>query len=560
MRGMYNHVGQDDVGYNHRIIGKVPLAIIVLSLVTVGCILLLNDADTSSAEDPPTSGDCGTDLHWTYTTGSPNTLTISGDGTTMTDYGVGVGATAPWYAHKDSIGRIVFETTNLKNIGNNAFAEFGWLENVSLPNTVTTIGNSAFYENNFLVEITIPDSVVTIGNDAFSRTYLIEIVIPDSVTTIGSGAFEGCSHLESVVIGKSVTTIGNLAFDECPILTELTINSTDVGEGWFMDMTNITTVEFGDTVTTIGGEAFSGCSAINSITLPDSLTSIGAHAFKGCTNLPPVEIPGKVTSIGNGAFQDCVKLESINIPDSVTYIGFNAFDGCVKVGWVAIGNSVGTIGDLAFPHPLCFDDTAVTDPVAMRGLRFDINADKDKFVNIGVDLAIGERTHTYNGTQHTVVEDSDHYTVENCTAKDAGDYKAKITTSPGYRLVWTDSDGKHDQAVCEFVWTVAPKVISITWGETVFKYDGKSHVPTATAAGLIEGDTCDITVSGSQTAFGKHTATATSLSNGNYALPDDATCGFTINAPEFIAPSITIGVVAICLIALVFTFVGRSKN
>ena len=76
MNGRPHHVGLDassfgEEGKHHlHIPGKITFALLALSLVTVGCILLLNDADTSSAAES-----CGDNLVFEYTD-SDHTLTI----------------------------------------------------------------------------------------------------------------------------------------------------------------------------------------------------------------------------------------------------------------------------------------------------------------------------------------------------------------------------------------------------------------------------------------------------------------------------------------------------
>ena len=68
---------------------------------------------------------------------------------------------------------------------------------------------------------------------------------------------------------------------------------------------------------------------------------------------------------------------------------------------------------------------------------------------------------------------------------------------------------------------VEPKIISIAWGEqTVFPYDGKEHVPTATADGLLNNDECELVVTGAAVNPGNYTATVTGLSNTNYKQPE----------------------------------------
>ena len=76
--------------------------------------------------------------------------------------------------------------------------------------------------------------------------------------------------------------------------------------------------------------------------------------------------------------------------------------------------------------------------------------------------------------------------------------------------------------------TVHPKEVGLTWGTTEFTYDGREHVPTATATGLVGNDKCTVTVVGAQTDAGNYTATASALSNANYELPADNTTSFYI--------------------------------
>lgn len=73
-----------------------------------------------------------------------------------------------------------------------------------------------------LQEIEIPNTVTTIGDYAFHNAQGIKsIVIPDSVTSIGNSAFYYCENLENVTIGNSVTSIGWNVFYQCNSLTNI---------------------------------------------------------------------------------------------------------------------------------------------------------------------------------------------------------------------------------------------------------------------------------------------------------------------------------------------------
>jgi hypothetical protein len=52
---------------------------------------------------------------------------------------------------------------------------------------------------------------------------LQNITIPNSVTSIGKGAFYGCESLQSIDIPSSVTSIGDNAFLGCSSLQNLSI-------------------------------------------------------------------------------------------------------------------------------------------------------------------------------------------------------------------------------------------------------------------------------------------------------------------------------------------------
>lgn len=75
--------------------------------------------------------------------------------------------------------------------------------------------------------------------------------------------------------------------------------------------------------------------------------------------------------------------------------------------------------------------------------------------------------------------------------------------------------------------TIAPKSIGVAWGTTEFTYNGSAQKPTATATGLVEGDSLTLTVTGAQTNAGDYTATVAAFEQGNYKLESTSTA-FTI--------------------------------
>ena len=236
-----------------------------------------------------------------------------------------VGPQTHFYTSDDMIGGHMFDSTILQQ--------------VLLPESVTSIGEYAFSDCTSLTSITIPNGVTSIGEYAFSDcTSLTSINIPDGVTSIGSYAFYGCSFLTLINIPNGVTSIDN-AFYNCSSLTSITIpDSVTSIDGSFHGCSSLTSINIPDGVTGIGNHTFYGCSSLTSINIPDGVTSIGESAFRDCSSLTSINIPDGVTSIEGNAFRDCSSLPSINIPDGVIEISDYAFENCSSLTEVYISD------------------------------------------------------------------------------------------------------------------------------------------------------------------------------------------------------------------------------
>ncbi len=90
--------------------------------------------------------------------------------------------------------------------------------------------------------------------------------------------------------------------------------------------------------------------------------------------------------------------------------------------------------------------------------------------------------------------------------------------------------------------TIVPRELQLTWGDTDFVYNGNEQAPTATVNGLQKNDQCNVIVAGAQINAGTYTATA-SLSNDNYKLPADNTTQFTIDKTDVsdVIPPVPVG-------------------
>ena len=217
---------------------------------------------------------------------------------------------------------------------------------ITIPSTVVDIQDKAFAKVMGLNSLTFTsnDNLQSIGDYAFYGTSLENVSIPDSVTSIGKGAFSGWNGtgnigdenpgqpgthtLTSVSFGSAqdaslLTTLGSKAFSKQPI-TSIVLPDGLTSLGY-----DIATYEF-DLGNRLSGDlgAFSGCDRLTSITWPrvPGLNAVGG--FDGCTSLTADTIsglPSWVTRIDDCAFYDCPGLDDVTVPRTVESIGGRAF-------------------------------------------------------------------------------------------------------------------------------------------------------------------------------------------------------------------------------------------
>ena len=243
---------------------------------------------------------------------------------------------------------------------------------------VTTIRENAFKGKcKELDNIMIPEGVTSIGDFAFAENQLTSVTIPSSISSIGTHAFSNC-QLKNVIFLGGVTSIGNFAFTYNQ-LTELTIhgNVSSIGNSAFT-YNQLTELTIHGNVSSIGSDAFSGYSLINtafavnqlkSVTIYGNVSSIGFRAFSH-NQLTDVNIHGKVTSIGDSAFSEN-KLKYVTFLDHVNSIGSGAFSFNSLIE-ITIPGSVSTIGDTAF-HSNELKNVIILDGVVSIGTRAFVN-------------------------------------------------------------------------------------------------------------------------------------------------------------------------------------------
>ena len=240
----------------------------------------------------PTDNVCGDDMTWAYdeTTGL---LMISGNGE-MYDYlskdeNRNVISVSPW--GELPFTGVVFEG-NITGIGEGAFMNCMSLQQLELPDTVTSIGKYLCTYCPALTSVKLPEQVSEFDMEAAFRncSSLTAVKIPEGKTDIGAYAFQNCTALERVEIPSGLTAIGSYAFNGCSSLTDFVIPYT---------------------LTSLGGSAFYGCENLTSVVIPGSISTIPVNCFRSCTLLKTVKLPVSVTTVDANAFYACDSMTDV---------------------------------------------------------------------------------------------------------------------------------------------------------------------------------------------------------------------------------------------------------
>ncbi len=261
------------------------------------------------------------------------------------------------------------------SIGERAFMNCNSLMQIVMPDSVTDVGGAVFYGCEKLTSVTLsnnitslPSFIITINNikDVYgffgSCASLEEIDIPDSVTSFGEEVFRGCASLTEIDIPDNITSIGEHAFAFCRALTGVTIGNgvTSIERRAFYECSALIKIDIPDNVTAIAYGAFQSCAALTEVTIGNGVTSIAEGAFWYSNALAAINVKENNTAYASldGILYNKAKTEilfipkliegTITIPQGITTIDELAFSNMSLVTEIIIPDSVTEIGDGAF--------------------------------------------------------------------------------------------------------------------------------------------------------------------------------------------------------------------
>ncbi len=179
----------------------------------------------------------------------------------------------------------------------------------------------------------IPEGVERIGNYAFAdNKYIEELVLPTSLKEIGVSAFEGCSNLKKI----------NFSSDLCGV--------KKIASRAFYNNTSLSEIEFNQNMIEIGDYAFS-LSSITKLDMSKSnITDIKDYAFSDCSNLTDILFSNKLENLGKNSLAGLVGLTKISLPQSLKKIEEDCFLGTVNITEVKLNQSLDKYNDIKFEN------------------------------------------------------------------------------------------------------------------------------------------------------------------------------------------------------------------
>ena len=260
---------------------------------------------------------------------------------------------------------VEFGNANLENIDNYAFYNCDKLENIVLPNTVSSIGRYAFYNCAMMNRIDISATMNYIGTTAFFGTNSIKVYfeadqLPENLEDDWDKGIAGYflqareyvsnDEWEYIITGNNTVSLVRYKGNK----SELNLETIDgyvvekIGAQCFYDNDTLTSVTLGSELKEIGNYAFYGCDGIKTLKLPKSIGKIDDYAFADSQITITLPEDSSLMSIGAYAFNNNVT-ESLILPDSVITIGEGAFfESKLRTCEIGTNSKLNDIGTLAF--------------------------------------------------------------------------------------------------------------------------------------------------------------------------------------------------------------------
>lgn len=232
----------------------------------------------------------------------------------------------------------------------------GWygLGNADLADALTVENGVVTRYRGIRAKYTVPDTVdgvqiTKIADGAFAGNHFVEqVTLPDTVTEIGANAFSGCVSLTGIT-AKGAVSVGDRAFENCPLLVRAVLPEQleSLGKSAFAGCASLTEAAFTG-ITALPDSCFEGCASLTSLQMPE-VRAVGAYAMRGCESAKEIACDWlHMTEIGTGAFSGCSTWRGNLRLNALEEIGSSIFEGCSALRRVSLPDSITALPERTF--------------------------------------------------------------------------------------------------------------------------------------------------------------------------------------------------------------------
>ena len=192
-----------------------------------------------------------------------------------------------------------------------------------------TIAASALDECYALQEIILPNTLTTIGSKAFRNCYgLYKVHLPQRLTSIESYAFTSCRYLGDIILPSSLSRVGTNPFrydkldrfevdanNEDYTIVNHALLTKDGKKLLSMPFKCIDEYVVSNGLHTIAPQAFLKSCMMNTVVLPASLKKIQSNAFLQCFSLKDVySYASQAPAIDSDSFDPSIATSTLHVP------------------------------------------------------------------------------------------------------------------------------------------------------------------------------------------------------------------------------------------------------
>ena len=223
--------------------------------------------------------------------------------------------------------------------------EYKGLNDIYIPDTVTSINTNAFKGNRniFRVRIGVKTRFGSYNQEFFGCDRLVEVINESPITITAGSRDNGYVAYYAKNVYTSEEPNAKLSFEGDYVYydkenegilvayvgSDGVVNMPEAvkarGNYAFWENTTLTEVTIGENVAYIGDYAFGSCSSLKTLNVPESVKEIKEFAFSNCTGLTKINGLEGLEILGDSAFQNCSKLTSFYLNANFSEMGYSVF-------------------------------------------------------------------------------------------------------------------------------------------------------------------------------------------------------------------------------------------